>query len=1145
MYKFYPKNVTQPPGRVNKFLLIMKLITLILITAIVQVSASSHAQRITLTAKNLPLIKVFDQIRVQTGYDFLFTSSTLKDSAPVNVNVKNIELNDALEQIFKTQPLEFKIENKSVIVSKKELSLFEKVTKILTLPIQINGIVVGENGPLSGVTIINSRTGKGTITNLKGEFVFSDINDNDVLTFNYIGYEKYEFTVKEKATSNIIVTMKLSTSKLDEVQVVAYGQKTSQRISTGAIAKVTAEDIAKQPVTNVLQALSGQVPGLFISQNSGTPGAGISVQIRAAKSLPSVLDGDNNPVPATGVAPLYIVDGVPFISEPIYAAGGNNVGYLKPSFGNNPLNIINPSDIESIQILKDADATSIYGSRGGNGVILITTKKGKSGKTQLNVNFSNGISDVANLHKVENMTLSQYLEVRRRAFANSGATPRANNAPDLMVWDTNNSTDFQKLLMGKTAHATDASASFSGGNSQTNFLLSGTYHNETTVIPGDYTYKRGSVHLAVEHSSPDRKFTANITATLSLDQNNNVARSGNTTDLGAVAFSQAPNFPLYNASGTGLYWFDLNTFSLQYENPLKYMYQKYSAKNNNLIGGIMLKYTPVKDLNIKLNTSYNKLVANAQDLAYSQSINPLSGTLPSSKRQQNNVDTWNVEPQIDYTLKISRGSLNLLSGATFQDNKYDQPIYVVGTNYSSDALLGSISGAGSVNVYNFNSEYKYQSFFARANYNWLNKYILNVNYRRDGSSRFGANKRFGNFGSVGSAWIFTEEDIFKNTLPALSYGKLRGSYGSTGNDQIPDYLYLDSYKTTLYGYNGTTGLAPNSLANPDLQWEVNKKLEFALDLGFLKDRILLTGAWFRNKVNNSLVSVPQSTVTGFNSYYGNLPATIQKKGFEFTLTTQNLKSKNFNWTTNFNISFVQSKLLSFPGIENTQYSSSLVVGNSLSTIYAYRYTGLSPVTNLPTIEDANKSGSTDITMSSETGLAAYGLGDKVAVGKTDPDFYGGMINTFRYKNFQLDLMLQFTGRNTQYGIDYYAGSAPPGYNVVNMSSYMYDLFKQTNGKIATRTFGINTDGTAYNTYSKYIQSDAVLSNAAYLRLKNVSFSYTFKDSWVKSLKMSSARFYLQGQNLLTFTKFKGYDPETLASNIPPLRTIVAGVNFSF
>jgi len=217
----------------------------------------------------------------------------------------------------------------------------------------------------------------------------------------------------------------------------------------------------------------------------------------------------------------------------------------------------------------------------------------------------------------------------------------------------------------------------------------------------------------------------------------------------------------------------------------------------------------------------------------------------------------------------------------------------------------------------------------------------------------------------------------------------------------------------------------------------------------------------------------------------------------------------------------------------------------MSTIYAYHYTGLSPVTNLPTIEDANHSGSTDIINAAEIGLAANGLGDKVDVGKTDPDFYGGLNNTFRYKGFQLDILLQFAGHSTKYGIDYYAGTAPPGYNAVNMSSYIYDLYKQTNGKIATRTFGYNTDGTAYNSFVKYVQSDAVLSDGAYLRFKNVAFSYTFKDTWIKHLKMSSARLYLQGQNLFTLTKFKGYDPESPASNIPPLRTIIAGVNFSF
>jgi TonB-linked SusC/RagA family outer membrane protein len=1118
----------------KKILLVMKLTIVLIFISLVSVSASSLGQ-ITLHEKNIRLDQVFDKIRKQTGYTFVYESELIKANR-ISVNLTDASLNVALQAIFRDQSLTFKLVDKNIVVQQLEQSFLDKVKQVFSAPITVQGVVVNDKQPLEGVTVSVKGTAKGTLTNQKGEFVLSDLKDNDVLVFNYIGYEKYELSVKDNKSSNLTVALKLSVSKLDEVQVVAYGQNTNQRLTTGSIARVSAEDIARQPVTNVLQALSGQVPGLLITQASGTPGAGVSVQIRAANSLPSV-----NGVAAVGSNPLYIIDGVPFLSEPVYTAGGNTVGYLKPSFGNSPLNAINPIDIQDVTILKDADATSIYGSRGANGVILITTKKGKSGKTRADFNYSTGISDIANLHRVKNMTLDQYLEVRKKAFSNANATPTALNAPDLLVWDQTQGTDFQKVLFGKTAHSNDFSSSFSGGNEQTNFLLSGNYHKETTVTPGDFSYHKGSIHFAAEHSSLDRKFTANVSATLVLDKNNNTARQGNSGDVGQVAFTQAPNFPLYNSTG-GLYWYDKSLFTLAFNNPLSNLYQDYTAKNNNLIGGIMLKYTPVNGLNIKLNASYNKLVADAKNLRYSQSYNPYGATLPSASSMQNTAETWNVEPQIDYSLKIGQGNLNVLAGATFQDNKYDQPFYIIGSDYSSDALLGSFSNAGSVLTWNFNSEYKYQSVFGRLSYNWLNKYLLNVNYRYDGSSKFGANKRFGTFGSVGGAWILSEENFIKKSLPLVSFAKVRASYGTAGNDQIPDYLYFDTYQTTYYGYAGTKGLVPAKLANPDLEWEITRKFEAALDLGFLKDRILLSGAWFRNRTNNSLVSNTLSVVSGFDAIYGNLPATKQQQGFEFTLTTQNIKSKDFSWTTNFNISFAQSKLLRFENIANTAYADVMEVGQSLSTIYGYRYTGLSADKNLPTFLDANHNGSVSLF---EPGLASNGVGDFVALGKTDPDYFGGMNNSLRYKNLQMDFLFQFTGKSTRYGIEYYTGINAPGYNAVNMSSYTYDLFKATDGAIASRASGAGINGTPADSYYKYTLSDAVLSNGAYLRLKNVALSYVLDNRFLKNLKLSSARIFLQGQNLMTVTKFKGYDPETPANNTPPLKTIIAGVNFSF
>jgi TonB-linked SusC/RagA family outer membrane protein len=1119
----------------QKLLLVMKLTIPILFLSLLSLSAKTFSQ-VNLREKNTPLEQVLKKVRNQTGYAFIYESNLLKKDNPVSVNLKDASIEDALIAIFKDQSLTYKMVDKNVIIQHKEASFLDKVTALFKPEITVKGVVTSEGYPLSAVTVSVKKSTRSTVTDLSGGFILNNLHEDDVLVFHCIGYITKEFPLKDSKSLNLSIELQPSNTKLDEVQVVAYGQATSQRLSTGSIAKITAADIEKQPVTNVLQALSGQVPGLLINQASGSPGAGISVQIRAATSLPSVVSG----VAATGTSPLYIIDGVPFLSEPAYSAGGNTVGYLKPAYGSSPMNAINPGDIENIEILKDADATSIYGSRGANGVVLITTKKGKAGKTKLDVNLSKGISSVSNLHRVKNMTLEQYLEVRRTAFANSSVVPTVTTAPDLMLWDTTSSTDFEKVLMGKTAQTTDLSTSFSGGNLLTNFRLSGTYHKETTVIPGDYSYKRGAIHLAVEHRSTDRKFTANITSMLVLDNNNNVSRLGQTTDIANVAFTQAPNFPLYDETGQNLYW--INQSATSYQNPLKFLYQPYEMKNNNLIGSINLKYTPVDGLNIKLNSSYNKLIADSKNLNLSKSISPFTTTLPSAAFQQNTAATWNVEPMVDYTTRISLGTLNILGGATFQSNQYNQPFYIIGTNYTSDALLNSISNAGTVRTYNFDSEYKYQSVFARLNYNWRNKYIVNLNYRYDGSSKFGENNRFGSFGSGAVAWIFTEENWVKDNFAFLSYGKLRSSYGITGNDQIPNYLYLDTYSTSNYTYGGISGLNPTKLANPDLKWEVNKKLEVAMDLGFFKDRILVTSAYYVNNTDNPLVSSPVTGVTGFTSMYANMPARIQQKGLEFTLTTQNFKSKNFNWTTNFNISFNKSTLVSFPTIANTAYINYMVVGQEMSTIYARKYIGISSTDGLPMFLDANNNGSTSL---NENGLADNGLGDRVAVGKTNPDFFGGINNSLSYKGFQLDFLFQFTGKSTKYNIDYYGGTAPPGYNAVNMSSYTYDLFKATNGKIATRSFGINTDGTPYNSYYKYTQSDAMVSNGAYLRLKNVALSYNFKNDWIKALHLGSAQVFLQGQNLLTFTKFKGYDPESPASNIPPLTTFVAGLKFSF
>ncbi len=1122
-------------GTTTKTLLFMKLTILLLTISIISAHASGVAQSVTLSGRELSLKQVFAAVEKQTGYVLFSKKDQLTDTKPVSFSVHDLALTDFLDLALKDQPFKYVIRGKTIFLSRKSpvVTPDQPVTSSPAPPAEeqqatpITGTVRGPEGqPLGGVTVVVKGTKHGVITDANGRFTLT-VNIGDVLEISSIGFETQAYSIKS-TTSSVIIVLKHSDNKLDETAVIGYGT-TTKRLSTGSVATITSKDIENQPVTNVLQALEGRLPGVMISQTSGQPGAGVTVNIRATGSLLS------------GTLPLYIVDGVPFVAEPLYTAGGNTTRSMSPSYGSSPLNMMNPSDIESISVLKDADATAIYGSRGANGVILITTKRGKVGKTGLDVNVSTGMSTVPELHRVKTLSLPQYLQIRRTAFANAGATPTVTTAPDLLVWDTTKATDWQKVLFGGTAHTTDASISISGGTAQTNFLLSGTYHKEGQVIPGDYDYQRGAVHLAVNHQSADHKLGVNVSVNYGIDQNNSAARPFQTVDVGGAAYSTAPNMPLYDSTGKNLYWF--NSSILAYVNPLSYTFVRYTANTNNLVSNITLRYSPLPGLNLKASSSYNRAMLYQQNLNYTKSLSPYGGTKPSSYFQENYTTSWNFEPQADYTRNISQGRMNLLAGGTFQGSTYNQPYYIYAGNFNSDYLLTNFTSGANYYLLSFNSAYKYSSFFSRFNYNWKDKYILNASYRLDASSKFAVNKRTGGFWSVGAAWIFSAEPFVQDNLPWLSFGKIRSSYGKTGNDQISNYQFYDTYTTSANAYDGVVGIYPTLAPNPQLSWEINRKFEAAMDLGFLKDRIAVSAAWFISKTPNPLVSYPLANLSGFSSYTANMRATIQSSGPEFELSTQNIKTRNFTWNTSFNISFPQNKLVSFPDILKTGYISSRIVGESLSSIHLYKYTGIDPTTSLPSFLDANKDG---ISNYPESGLGAYGKGDYVTVGKTDPDFFGGFNNTFRYKGIQLDIFFQFVGRRMVPGItnSQYTTYPYPGYNPVNLAKGYYDLFQQTNGKIATTKFDFNP-GTPYIAGYMYAQSSATISNAAYTRLKNVALSYTMPTGWINKLKMSSCIIYARAQNLFTVTKFTGYDPESAASDIPPFRTMTFGIKCSF
>lgn len=1069
-------------------------------------------QEIKVSFAGVPLAAALQQLGDQAHIRFVYNESVLRQGQPLSGTFQ-APLGEVLRQVLGPLAVRYElVDNKFVVLrAAAEASPPPAPPAAARARPQEGfvqqGVVTDEQGnPLPGVTVhLEGRTNVA-VTNAQGSFSIGTPDEGQALTFRFIGYKNASALTKNGVV--LAVQLQPDPAELDEVTVIGYGT-TTKRTATGATTRVTATEIQNQPVTNVLQALQGRMPGVSITQANGLPGSAISVQIRGANSL------------LRGSEPLYIVDGVPYLSTAINQQSTTTNVIDGANGSTNPLNSINPNDIESLDVLKDADATAIYGSRGANGVVLITTKKGKAGKTTFQIDAKSGASQVARMLPL--LSTAEFLNIRRTGFRNSGVTPTANNAPDLVTWDPNAYTDYQKLLIGKTAWVTDVAGNVSGGDVRTTFRVSGTYHRENNVFVGDQGYTRGAGSLSLTHRSANSRFELGVTASYNADRNNVSIQ-----DLTGVAYALAPNFPLYNPDGS-LYW--TGSF-LGPANPLGLLRRTVDNKSTNLIVNNTLRFNILPGLDFRTSAGLSRTDMEQKRLTPRAALDPRLNTTSSALFSYNVSDNFIVEPQLTLDKHLGPGTLGVLLGGTWQYRNSRQPYYLLASDYLSDDFLENVAAAQTRSVNTSSSQYKYASVFGRVNYNWADKYIVNVNVRRDGSSRFGPNNRYGNFASVGAAWVFSAEKGLG--LPAwLSFGKLRGSYGRVGSDNIGDYAYLDSYTSYTYNYNGSPGLVPSRIANPDYRWEQTDKMEGALELNFLDDRIALTAAYYRNRSGNQLISYVLSAQTGFTSYQANLPATVQNQGWEGTLATENIRSKDFSWRSSFNITANRNELLQFDGIERTSYYSQYQVGRPISGYYLYQYNGFSPTTGLPTFQDFNNNG----TISS--GYAATGRGDRAYYGPRYPRFYGGLGNTLRYKGLSLDFLFQFV---KQQGLAPLAGTfSPPGYDPYNASRTILDYIAQSTPSQPVVNSAFSP---AYTAYSNYTTSDAMLVDASFIRLKNVSLSYQLPTPWLKAVRLQSARVYVLGQNLLTLTPYQGYDPESQGLVLPPLRTITGGIQLS-
>ncbi|MGM0932686.1 MAG: SusC/RagA family TonB-linked outer membrane protein [Bacteroidota bacterium] len=965
---------------------------------------------------------------------------------------------------------------------------------------EVSGIVTDQNGiPIPGVTVTIKNTSRGTFTDLNGAYNIA-APENAILIFSYVGYKSLEENINNRQEINI--ELEEDVAALGEVQINAGYYNTTERERTGSISRVTAEEIERQPVTNPLAALQGRMPGVNITQNTGVPGGGFDIEIRGRNSLRA--DGND---------PLYIVDGVPFDSKSL--ADNQVSGLLLPGLGISPLNSISPNDIKSIEILKDADATAIYGSRGANGVVLITTKKGKAGKVKLNVGGSYGLAEIT--RPLDLMNTEQYLAMRREAFANDGVTEYPANAYDINgTWDQERYTDWQDVLIGGTAETTNSNISLSGGSENTRFLLGGNYHHETTVFPGDYSYERVSMNSNVNHTSRDERLNINFSSNFSVDKNNQIA-----ADPTRNSRTISPNAPaLYDDTG------NLNWADGTWKNPLAALEEEYLGASKNLIANSELSYKVLSDLIFKVNFGFNYSQLEETRISPHTKYNPaygLTSAYSSLFRNNSSRNSWITEPQLNYRKQFNKHSLDIILGSTFQ-KQVNKRLAVSGYDFSSNNLIKNLVAASRITLRADDKiEYAYQAIFGRLNYNYSGKYIVNLTARRDGSSRFGNNKKFSNFGAIGTAWVLSEEEFWSDMKPNLNLFKLRASYGLTGSDQIGDYQYLDTYSPIGNSYSNTTGLRPNRLYNPDFSWEENRKFEIGLEIGAFEDKLFLSTSFFRNISSNQLVGIPLPGTTGFSSVQSNLNATVLNKGLEVELRTINFKNSEFQWDTNFNLTLPKNELVSFPGLEGSTYENQYVVGEPLNIEKVYTFTGVEPTTGLYQFEDVNGDG------------IISAPGDYNSYIQTSPSVYGGLSNNISFKRFNFNFLFQFVKQDKR---NFSASGAIPG-TINNQYVGVLDRWQAPGDVKPIQRFS-NSNSTVFAAYDDFQDSSGSVSDASFIRLKNVSFNYRLP------IPKINANLFIRAQNLLTLTDYEGADPENgTSTRLPPLRNITLGFNASF
>ncbi|MFA5669784.1 MAG: TonB-dependent receptor [Balneolaceae bacterium] len=960
----------------------------------------------------------------------------------------------------------------------------------------VRGVVTiaGEGGPLAGANIRIKGTNVGTSTDIDGAYELRIPNTDAVLVFSYIGFLPQEMRVGDQEVINISLVE--DTQLLGDLVVIGYGRQSKKTI-VGSVASVDAADIENVPVAGTDQLLQGRAAGVQVSANSGEPGGGIFVKIRGSSSI------------SGGSDPLYVVDGVPIETGNFgLGLGGGTTSALAD---------LSPGDIESMQVLKDASATAIYGARAANGVVIITTKRGGNSAPILKIGSYYGVDEPVN--KPSLVSGQDFEMLINEARVNNGQAPIYAN-PSAAT--NTNWTD----EVFRTGSVRNYDLSISGGNDKARYAVSGsTFKQNGVARPTLYERNSARINLDLDLS---KSITFGTSIVYSNSYRNRVKNNDSITGaLGGLYFFPT-NLPAYDSNG------DYTRFSI-FGNPISVIKENdFNMNVNRFIGNVFAEVEFIPGLNFKTSWSYDN--SGIKEDQYSNTLTNEGAAVNGQALSSAAVSkSWTAENTLNYAFYLGKHNFNTLIGTSAQESIFERTT-AQGEQFPSDDFK-RISDAAVQSSFSTGTSWGILSFFGRLQYDYDSKYILTVTARRDGSSRFGKNNRWGTFPSVALGWIVSEEDFFNTDI--VSNLKLKASYGLTGNQSgIGNFQSRGLWSGA--SYTDSPGTTPIQLSNPDLKWETTKQLDLGFEAGILDDRVTFTFDYYNKQTVDLLLAVPVPMSSGFDELVQNY-GELENKGIELGIGADVIRNQDLTWSMNFNIAGNRNKIVKLAAPFNV-YNRDIYryeEGAAMYSFYFHEQTGVDPQTG-------------DIIFADVDGDGTFNPNrDRKIVGDANPDFFGGFTNNLNYKNFDLSIFLQYSYGNDQLNWNRFFQEHGGTRNTGFMTSQL-DRWQKPGDKTMVPKM------TASN-YAGNLRPSRFVEDGSYLRVKTVSLGYNVPNSFIERMGMpvSKIRLYVTGQNLLTFTNYTGLDPEVTATatspltrgiefyTIPQSRSVVGGFNITF